>query len=847
MGDSESNCEASGESSRLLDKKDESVPMSSLPSGGTQNDPPQEVKVDLIGNTLSSENDARIFEVVTRGDHKALSELLASDTTSVCAIDSEGNTALHCAVASACQEEDSEEGLYQCIDLLMSCEQMKVNMPNKNGYTAIGLAVHNLHKSCVENMLKHPSVDRLYLDYCPGDTESTVREIILETYPELEPLLKECVKEDLHLSEGNMKPLAALQRGEYYTFKESLDSNNPNPWYGEPYHSSLLEIACQMKKRELFVQLLLDKGADPNITNRVTGMPLLHATARSGNFEVLELLLEKDREGIRLKDNEQRTILHWLAGVSERKPEDKQRLEDCLTRLLRPHCIWKLDTEDRDRWGNTALYIAVERGFRDRAKLLLSKGADVRVFERGSKIFLSDSVSIVTEILDDGLMSNDKPLTSKDLQLRLNYQSFMNIVPRIADSKFHSDLLAHPVMKTFLILKWGQLKFIFLSDLAFYLAFLFFLTVYILYSEQYNTLNDGSAASITTETFSFNESTTTSGMNDSNVISQLNRNDQIFLWLSLMALLSLLNLREITQMIVHRWVYVQSPENWLEILLIIFTFISCSGVVDGTTLKPHFSAVALLLGWFELLLMLGRLPLLSIQLKMFKRVSWTFLKFMVGYIPLLIAFSLSFYILFKDSTEPDGTKHFPSPLFLVPKTIIMFAGELDTSDLSFHTFPFTSHVIFILFVVLVAIILLNLLNGLAVSDTGEIRKVAETLSLQSRVRMLSRIEGLVNALPKCMKLDIELKADQFVIYPNVPNIFRSFPSQALLSIIIEKAKSNKEHKSTEIQEELRMFTKKLSELQFRQEELEKKLDLKLDESRQILLQIHAHLGIGNMR
>jgi hypothetical protein len=156
-------------------------------------------------------------------------------------------------------------------------------------------------------------------------------------------------------------------------------------------------------------------------------------------------------------------------------------------------------------------------------------------------------------------------------------------------------------------------------------------------------------------------------------------------------------------------------------------------------------------------------------------------------------------------------------------------------------------VIFLLFVVLVAIILLNLLNGLAVNDTGEIEKVAETLSLQSRVRMLSRIEGLLNAVPKCMKLDIELKEDQFVIYPNLPNIFRSFPFQSLLSIIFEKSKSNKEHKSTEIPEQFRMFTAKLSELQFRQEELEKKLDLKLDESRQILMQIHAHLGIGNMR
>jgi len=64
----------------------------------------------------------------------------------------------------------------------MSCEQMNVNMLNKKGHTPIGLAVHYLHRKCVEYMLKHSSADRLLLDYFPGDREDTVREIIIETY-----------------------------------------------------------------------------------------------------------------------------------------------------------------------------------------------------------------------------------------------------------------------------------------------------------------------------------------------------------------------------------------------------------------------------------------------------------------------------------------------------------------------------------------------------------------------------------------------------------------------------------------------------------------------------------------
>jgi len=453
----------------------------------------------------------------------------------------------------------------------------------------------------------------------------------------------------------------------------------------------------------------------------------------------------------------------------------------------------------------------------------------------------------VREILDNGLKSNDEPLTSKNLELTLDYESFKDIVTHITESEFHSDLLAHPVMSAFLTLRWNKLRFHYLSYLAFYLVFLSVLTAYILCSEPHNTLNERGAANNTTDSSSFNDSNITSGMNDSNITSQPKGRDQLFLWLSLMILLILLTAVGGLLVYIHGWVYLLSPLNWLVILLIIFTFISCSGVLDGTNLKHHFSALVLFVGWIAFLLMLSRLPKLAVKHKMFTRVSWTFLKFMVAYIPLLLAFFLSFYILFKDSVEAAGTEHFPRPLHSLLKTIIMFSGELEVSDQSFHTFPYTSHVIFLLFVVLVAIILLNLLIGLAVNDIGEIRKVAETLSLQSRVRLMSRIEGVVNALPQLLKPDIELKEDQFVIKPNHPNKFMSFPFRSLLSIIIEKAKSNKEYarKTNENQEELRKFTEKLSELQLRQEELEKKLDLKFDESRQILKQIQAHLENGN--
>jgi hypothetical protein len=137
-------------------------------------------------------------------------------------------------------------------------------------------------------------------------------------------------------------------------------------------------------------------------------------------------------------------------------------------------------------------------------------------------------------------------------------------------------------------------------------------------------------------------------------------------------------------------------------------------------------------------------------------------------------------------------------------------------------------VIFLLFVVLVAVVLLNLLNGLAVNDTVEIRKDAERLSLAARAKLISRIERLVNALPKCMKPSVELKEEMFVIYPNRRNRIGSAAIRSLIEKLRKKNYNIEKNKSTVIQEDWGLLTEKLFELQILQEKLQKKIDPILD-------------------
>ncbi|XP_052738221.1 uncharacterized protein LOC112051472 isoform X5 [Bicyclus anynana] len=118
-----------------------------------------------------------------------------------------------------------------------------------------------------------------------------------------------------------------------------------------------------------------------------------------------------------------------------------------------------------------------------------------------------------------------------------------------------------------------------------------------------------------------------------------------------------------------------------------------------------------------------------------------------------VAFALSFYTLFKRGEEqedqkasnPNNTDQVEEDFFEDPgrslfKTIVMMTGEFDVGSIEFSTFPVTSHIIFILFVFMVPIVLFNLLNGLAVSDTQEIRSNAELLGHISRIKLISHYE-----------------------------------------------------------------------------------------------------------
>ena len=371
------------------------------------------------------------------------------------------------------------------------------------------------------------------------------------------------------------------------------------------------------------------------------------------------------------------------------------------------------------------------------------------------------------------------------------------------------------------------MKSFFFLSMAFYVMFLTSLTAYILLSESVDTPSNRSVANNTNGLLTFNDSLMMSDVKDASWYSTSQA-----LWYFLMILLALLCMREVFQLFIYRWRYIKSLEFWLQLLLIIVTFTSCSGIVDSIETNRHLFVIAILLGWFELVLLLGKLPQLSVQIEMFERVSLTFLRFMAGYIVLVVAFAFSFYLLFKGTVEVDNAVYFDSPFTSLMRTIVMFAGEFDASNLPFDTLPGTSHVIFLLFVFFVAIVLLNLLNGLAVGDTGKVREDAETLSLVARARLISDVFEVFGTLPQFMTRSLELTEEMFVLYPNRPNQLGPTELRSLLHIITKKREPSEKEASIEHLENWILFTEKLSTLQLQYEEM-----------RKILMKILTHLDI----
>ena len=130
--------------------------------------------------------------------------------------------------------------------------------------------------------------------------------------------------------------------------------------------------------------------------------------------------------------------------------------------------------------------------------------------------------------------------------------------------------------------------------------------------------------------------------------------EQVFLRFAATLLLVYSGVRsiiELVQLIQRRLDYLTEPENYLEILLIVSTIIVAIAAQAQDCLclsgfSWQFGALAVFLGWIDLVLYLRKLPHTGIPINMLQNVVVTFLKLIYLPMILIIAFAIPLYMLF---------------------------------------------------------------------------------------------------------------------------------------------------------------------------------------------------------
>lgn len=504
------------------------------------------------------------------------------------------------------------------------------------------------------------------------------------------------------------------------------------------------------------VSLLLSKGASPDAKND-KGQTALHFAARAQSVECVEILLNTGMCDSNAVDNDMRSALHSAVG--------KSLLAFEITEIL---LMWKAEVNQKDKYGYTALHIAALNEQSRCVETLLYHGADVSAKTIGGTSALSiivrktpASLAMLYQKLDSAITLCDPEASNREVEMKLDFRFLLQncdmgeigFLKTFVDAG-QKDILKHPLCEAFLYLKWEKIRKYYIGRLLFCGIFVSFLSAYVLMALAHNCYNSGRALSDT----SMNESEAQLCQDTSVAAEFLRKNPLVteITWFILVFCTVCECLRKVIGFAAFTTLkqYLSQKENVVEWLVIASVFvISCIYTGRTYTWQNHVGAFAVLLGWLNLMVMIGQLPVLGSYVAMYTSVQKEFAKLFAAYLCLLIGFTISFCVIFPKSDA------FGNPFVGFMKVLVMMTGELDFEDLLLgkddenkpaFLLEISAHVIFTVFLLFVTVILMNLLVGIAVHDIQGLQKTAGLLKLVRQTELIAYIESALftGFLPK---------------------------------------------------------------------------------------------------
>ncbi|XP_078033209.1 transient receptor potential cation channel subfamily A member 1 [Augochlora pura] len=513
----------------------------------------------------------------------------------------------------------------------------------------------------------------------------------------------------------------------------------------------------EMSKYVDIIKFLVAAHASTDVFRPDTGTTMLHRAAELGNAEATQILLDAGASPHHPCTTYGNTPLHTAASVGS---------YGVLLNLLKKTYSSQVDITNHLK--QTALYLAACEGHDKCAKALINHGgnlaartdygetvADVILAHiRRPEIFLND-------ILDSGVQMVNKS-TGENLRIIVNFniltpevEKQMTVVMSLIGATTNVEQLAilqHPLLETFLFLKWSKLRMFFFTLILVHAIHVFSLTCYTIMLLQYEKPYTPLRVILT-----FCSST--------------------------------LLIHNLAQALMVPKYYLRQFEMWMSYACATITLvISLYGVpitentpLEKSTTAPehtahtewmlHSLSVAILLSWIQMMLIVGRLPTCGYYALMFSTVLRNFLKVLVAFIFLIVGFALSFTVVFHQNDQ------FSNAWLAFVKTLVMMTGEYEYEDLFMNKkgdsspLLFTSKIVFLAFIMLVSITLMNLMIGLAVNDIQDLENQGHIDKLLKQAEFVSHLERLIShpifrssCLPARVQLFLNLRR-------NIPNTF----------------------------------------------------------------------------
>ncbi|KAI5699267.1 hypothetical protein M8J75_000152 [Diaphorina citri] len=320
----------------------------------------------------------------------------------------------------------------------------------------------------------------------------------------------------------------------------------------------------------------------------------------------MEMLLRKGSQ-VNASDCDNRTPLH--ASLSKN--------------ILSVHPLeillkWGANVNARDIFGYSPIHIAALSELSQCVDCLIMHGADISSKTPSGSSALSiimrntpSSISSVRKKLDSSISLQDPEASTKDIELKLNFKYILQNGPdgeigmlKIFQNDGQKEILEHPLCEAFLYVKWEKMKKFYLFRLVLSSIFVLVLSVYVLTTLAQDCYNASKNITLFTPTFC---------TKNSEIGHFLLRNPDFMetVWYVLALLATIELIRKIFGLVEYASFreYCSHVTNLFEWYMIISVFlISCVYTKRTYIWQNHVGAVAVLLGWSNLMGMIGQLP-----------------------------------------------------------------------------------------------------------------------------------------------------------------------------------------------------------------------------------------------